>query len=324
MRQKLSILPEAETELLAAAQWYEQRRAGLGVELIATVDVALHEILDDQRQLYLPVRTIRIAGLRELGAHETLDHWRSNGHRCASPTAEAKDDRRKDARGRKSFVSPYYALVQCLGTRARDSGSGESVLTAYLIDFPMLGGNKVMVEILTKRLALKPLVAADATALFAYRSDAAVSKYQSWEPGSLEEANSYIARYDTLEFDVSGTWFQLGVRDRALGSLVGDLGVHFLADVPRQVEIGITVAPSQQGRGFATEAVVGLISHLFTVAQKHRVFASVDPTNAPSMALFRRAGMRQEAHFHKSLWWKDQWVDDVIFGVLASEWAARQ
>jgi|GEM_PF-2605751 hypothetical protein len=46
VRRMLSILPEAEAELLAAAQWYEERRAGLGVELIATADVALHEILE--------------------------------------------------------------------------------------------------------------------------------------------------------------------------------------------------------------------------------------------------------------------------------------
>lgn len=41
---KLRILPEAEEELLAAAQWYEDRRPGLGAELVATVDAALDQI----------------------------------------------------------------------------------------------------------------------------------------------------------------------------------------------------------------------------------------------------------------------------------------
>jgi RimJ/RimL family protein N-acetyltransferase len=179
-----------------------------------------------------------------------------------------------------------------------------------------------MVEILTKRLALTPLVAADAPALFAYSSNAAVSKYQAWEPSSLEDAYAYIN--EPLEFDVPGTWFQLGIRDRASDLLIGDLAVHFLTDDPHQSEIGFAVAPNHQGRGFATEAVIGLIGYLFATAKKHRVFASVDPTNAPSMALLRRVGMRQEAHFQQSLWWKGQWVDDVIFGVLASEWEDRR
>jgi plasmid stabilization system protein ParE len=42
----LLILPEAEEELAEAAVWYEARRAGLGVELIAVVDRAFEEIAD--------------------------------------------------------------------------------------------------------------------------------------------------------------------------------------------------------------------------------------------------------------------------------------
>jgi plasmid stabilization system protein ParE len=42
----LRILPEAEEELAEAAVWYEARRAGLGVELVAIVDRAFEEIAD--------------------------------------------------------------------------------------------------------------------------------------------------------------------------------------------------------------------------------------------------------------------------------------
>jgi hypothetical protein len=41
----LRILREAETELGAAAEWYEARRAGLGVELVAAIDAAFEEIV---------------------------------------------------------------------------------------------------------------------------------------------------------------------------------------------------------------------------------------------------------------------------------------
>jgi RimJ/RimL family protein N-acetyltransferase len=52
----------------------------------------------------------------------------------------------------------------------------------------------------------------------------------------------------------------------------------------------------------------------------HRVFASVDPRNTASMALFEHLGMRPEAHFRQSLWFKGDWVDDVVFAILKSEW----
>lgn len=43
---RLRIAPEAEQELAEAAAWYEERRAGLGVELIAVIDRVLEAILE--------------------------------------------------------------------------------------------------------------------------------------------------------------------------------------------------------------------------------------------------------------------------------------
>jgi RimJ/RimL family protein N-acetyltransferase len=49
----------------------------------------------------------------------------------------------------------------------------------------------------------------------------------------------------------------------------------------------------------------------------------VDPRNAACIAVLERVGMRQEAHFRESLWLKGEWVDDMVFGILASEWESR-
>lgn len=40
----LRVLPEVEEELAQAAEWYEAKRTGLGVELVAIVDRAFDEI----------------------------------------------------------------------------------------------------------------------------------------------------------------------------------------------------------------------------------------------------------------------------------------
>ncbi len=178
-------------------------------------------------------------------------------------------------------------------------------------------------EIVTQRLILNPHIAGDAAALFEYRSDPAVSRYLSWEPTSLEDAQRFIENTQSLASGTPGTWCQLAVRLRGSDDLVGDLGARTLADDPRQVEVGYTLAPKHQGKGFGTEAVAGLLGHLFGPLQKHRVFASVDPQNKASMALLERLGMRQEAHFRKSLWFKGEWVDDVVFAILESDWRGR-
>ena len=178
-------------------------------------------------------------------------------------------------------------------------------------------------SIATDRLILTPLTAADAQALFAYRSLPEVCRYQSWEPTRQEDAISFIKGSGSAAFDTPGTWFQLGIRLRESHDLVGDLGVHFLHD-GEQVEIGFTVAPAFQGRGLGTEAVRGLIDYLFTVLGKHRVIASADPRNDASLRLLKRVGMRQEAHFLESVRFRGAWADDAVFAVLASEWNAHR
>jgi toxin ParE1/3/4 len=43
---ELRILPEAEAELLAAAEWYETRQAGLGVVFVEAIGRALEDIVE--------------------------------------------------------------------------------------------------------------------------------------------------------------------------------------------------------------------------------------------------------------------------------------
>jgi RimJ/RimL family protein N-acetyltransferase len=40
------------------------------------------------------------------------------------------------------------------------------------------------------------------------------------------------------------------------------------------------------------------------------------------MKLLERVGMRKEAHFVKSLQFRGEWADDVIFAILSEEWKA--
>lgn len=46
MKRRIAFNPAAERELTAAAEWYDERRPGLGVELVAEVDEAAAEIAE--------------------------------------------------------------------------------------------------------------------------------------------------------------------------------------------------------------------------------------------------------------------------------------
>lgn len=178
--------------------------------------------------------------------------------------------------------------------------------------------------ILTERLSIRRLEVCDAEAVFQYRSDPEISRYQNWEPQSVGEVRSFIAGLDEISIDTPGRWYQLGLYVSGSGELAGDCGIHVQSHDPRQVEFGITLAREFQGRGFATEALRAILGYLFTAMGKHRVFGSVDPRNAPSLALLERAGMRREAHFVESLWFKGAWADDIVYAILRREYTAEQ
>ena len=109
------------------------------------------------------------------------------------------------------------------------------------------------------------------------------------------------------------------LRERGGGALVGDCGFRCPVEDPRQGEIGITLAPEAQGKGLAAEALRALLEYLFVRRGMHRVFGSVDPENRPCRNLLHRVGMRQEAHFVSSQWFKGAWVDDLVFAMLERE-----
>ena len=121
-----------------------------------------------------------------------------------------------------------------------------------------------------------------------------------------------------------GAWYQVGIYLQAGGKLIGDCGFRPLKDEPRQAEVGMTLAPEFQRQGYAAEAFRALLSYLFGTLGKHRVFGSVDPANTASLGLLHRVGMRQEAHLVKSLWFRGDWVDDMIFALLEEEWDAEK
>ena len=178
-------------------------------------------------------------------------------------------------------------------------------------------------DIETRRLVLRPLRLGDGAAVFRYRSRPEVSRYQNWEPSTVSEVDEFIVRMMALDPDIPGTWYQLAVCRRDTGELLGDCGLHFPLGRDYEAEFGISLAPEFQGRGYASEAVEAVLGYLFEKLGKHRVFGSVDPRNHASLRLMERVGLRREAHFRESLWFKGGWADDVIFAMLRREWDER-
>ena len=174
-------------------------------------------------------------------------------------------------------------------------------------------------SIQTERLIIRRLRDEDLELLVAYRNLPEVALLQLWESYSLEEARKLIDDCKTIEPFTAGDSFQFGVELKATCELIGDL--YFKMDeAGKQAELGYTFAPKFQGQGLASEAVRKLMDYAFTEKGLHRIYGVTDPRHARSIAMMKRMGMRQEAHFKENLWFKGEWADDVVFAILEKEW----
>jgi RimJ/RimL family protein N-acetyltransferase len=176
-------------------------------------------------------------------------------------------------------------------------------------------------ELAGERVALRRFHPGDVTEFVAYRSSAAVARYQSWDaPYPREEGERFVQELMKSHPDTPGEWFQFAVALRATDQLIGDCAAMPHADDPSQCEIGFTIAERFQGHGYATEAVRLLMGYLFAVRGKHRILAYCDARNAASAAVLERLAMRREGHLRESSWAKGEWTDDLVYAVLDHEW----
>lgn len=175
----------------------------------------------------------------------------------------------------------------------------------------------------TLRLRARPMVMGDLETFVAYRADPEVARFQSWRDYTLEEGRALLTSLEGHRLGTPGAWYQLALEERAGGSLVGDLAAKVSESEPREMEVGFTLAPAHQGKGFGREALRGLLDLGFGTLGLHRVVAVTDALNAPAAHLLERVGMRREAHFLENVFFKGAWGSEFLYAVLAHEWRAR-
>jgi ribosomal-protein-alanine N-acetyltransferase len=181
-----------------------------------------------------------------------------------------------------------------------------------------------VLHIETERLQIRNLSPADLHPFHEYRSNPEVTRYQSFDVITLQQADDFLKYYEHARFGAVGEWVQYGIALRNTGQLIGDCAIALQADEPRIAEIGITLSHRWQRQGFAKEAMLGIMRFLFDEQQIHRIVETTDADNKSSVNLMRSLGLRQEGYFLENIFFKGKWSSEYQFALLKSEWDALQ
>jgi ribosomal-protein-alanine N-acetyltransferase len=170
------------------------------------------------------------------------------------------------------------------------------------------------------RILLRQLRENDLADFLFYRSMPAVAQYQGYEPYDQQKALEFIQSQKERVFGLPGQWLQLGIIDRKQDRLIGDCAVKLFDET--QAELGCTIAPTYQGKGFAKETLLIMLNFLFEEIKVHRIVEITDAENLSSIRLLESIGFRKEGHFIENTWFKGKWGSEIQYALLATEWPA--
>jgi ribosomal-protein-alanine N-acetyltransferase len=171
----------------------------------------------------------------------------------------------------------------------------------------------------TDRLHLRKIQPADAEAFFAIKSDPEVTKLYGVEPHrSLDDTQGWIRRVMDSYEQRDGLFWCLTLKggESPIGGVVF---WNFSSDY-KSAEIGYELHRAYWRQGLMSEAISPVLTYGFSELDLHRIEANPLAINAASWSLLLKLGFTFEGNLRQRVFFRDQYMDQLFFGLLNGEW----
>ncbi len=148
----------------------------------------------------------------------------------------------------------------------------------------------------------------------------AVTEFSPWRPVTLAQRQADFDRALANPPDPRAVGFAVQRRDDQAGRCVGSALLWGIDPHQRTAHLGVTLTAQARGKGLGRDAVRVLCRYGFQVRGLHRLGLETLATNEAMLAAARSCGFQQEGVLREAAWVMGQRVDEVVFGLLASQW----
>jgi RimJ/RimL family protein N-acetyltransferase len=165
------------------------------------------------------------------------------------------------------------------------------------------------------RVALRARTDGDEDVLFRLRAD-----LDTWEERNPEPpAPLSLAAYRESR---SGDATSADVRFVITldGAPVGSAGLFHEDTLARYAEVGIALLAEARGQGVGTEALRQLVEFAFVRRNLRRLHLVVIASNTAAIASYAKLGFVEEGRRREHCWVRGRYEDEVLMGLLRSEW----
>jgi ribosomal-protein-alanine N-acetyltransferase len=164
--------------------------------------------------------------------------------------------------------------------------------------------SKIVFELETKRMILRPWQAADWVAFRPIATDPGVMRYiTGGAPWTDEQIQEFVQRQIRHFAERGFCLWKLLAKENADGRIIGFCGLQpLLIDGKPEVEIGWWLAQGRWGKGLATEAARVALRFGFERAGLTRIISICRPDNTASWRIMEKLGMSFERNYiHKGV-----------------------
>ena len=141
-------------------------------------------------------------------------------------------------------------------------------------------------------------------------------------PQSIEETEQIVAVWLEGESTTPPQRYTFVIEHKG-GDFIGLIGVMIGKPKYRTAEIWYKLRLDKWNKGYATEAVRGILGFCFGDLSLHRVEAGCAAANTASAKVLEKAGMLREGVKRKALPIRGEWLDGYTYAILDEDWGRR-
>ncbi|KAI1295166.1 acyl-CoA N-acyltransferase [Xylaria venustula] len=103
---------------------------------------------------------------------------------------------------------------------------------------------------------------------------------------------------------------------------IGVISIRNLPQYQRRATLGIRIAPEYQNKGYGSEVINWAMDWSFKWGGLHSLTLGASLYNERAVAVYRKAGFRQEGVSKEAVYRNRKWWDTVQMAILEHEWEA--
>lgn len=176
----------------------------------------------------------------------------------------------------------------------------------------------------TSRLVLRELTESDTGAVFAIRSDFAVTRHNIGPAYRNHSDAAQLIESIRANFR-DKTELRWGIALRESNRIIGMCGFNYWMRVDDRAAIGYDLAQAHWRRGYMSEAIRVIIRFGFEQMALNRIEADCSLDNTASIALLKKLGFQQEGHQREQYYDAHDgcYHDLLLFALLRREWLSQ-